>query len=98
MAVAPSNERAAARSGALTVFQRERRTLLAHRNCSKQPCTVTLSVNLTGSRKGRVMGLLRFGCGAIAALSVLPGLIVTGFADSPHDRSITLAEQGSFFV
>jgi pimeloyl-ACP methyl ester carboxylesterase len=44
------------------------------------------------------MGLLRFGCGAIAALSVLPGLIVTGFADSPRDRSITLAEQGSFFV
>jgi pimeloyl-ACP methyl ester carboxylesterase len=44
------------------------------------------------------MGLLRFGRGAIAAFSVVPGLIVTGFADSPHDRSITLAEQGSFFV
>jgi pimeloyl-ACP methyl ester carboxylesterase len=44
------------------------------------------------------MGLLRFGCGAIAAFSLLPGLIATGFADSPHDRSITLAEQGSFFV
>jgi pimeloyl-ACP methyl ester carboxylesterase len=44
------------------------------------------------------MDLLRFGCGAIAAFCVLPGLIATGFADSPHDRSITLAEQGSFFV
>jgi hypothetical protein len=44
------------------------------------------------------MGLLRFGCGAIAAFSGLPGLIATGFADSPHDRSIALAEQGSFFV
>jgi pimeloyl-ACP methyl ester carboxylesterase len=44
------------------------------------------------------MGLLRFGCSAIAAFSVLPGLIATGFADSPHDRSITLAGQGSFFV
>ncbi len=44
------------------------------------------------------MGLLRFGCGAIAAFSVLPGFIVTGFADSPRDRAIALAEQGSFFV
>jgi hypothetical protein len=44
------------------------------------------------------MGLLRFGCVAIAAFSVWSGLIVRGFADSPHDRSIALAEQGSFFV
>jgi pimeloyl-ACP methyl ester carboxylesterase len=44
------------------------------------------------------MGLLRFGCGAIAAFSVLPSLIVTSLADSPRDKSITLAEQGSFFV
>jgi pimeloyl-ACP methyl ester carboxylesterase len=44
------------------------------------------------------MYLQRFGWGAIAAFFVLPGLIVTGLADSPRDRSITLAEQGSFFV
>jgi pimeloyl-ACP methyl ester carboxylesterase len=44
------------------------------------------------------MGLPRFACVAIAAFSVLPGLIVTGFADSPQVGSITLAEQGSFFV
>jgi hypothetical protein len=29
------------------------------------------------------MDLLRFGWGAVAALFVLPGLIVTGLADSP---------------
>jgi pimeloyl-ACP methyl ester carboxylesterase len=44
------------------------------------------------------MGLPRFACVAIAAFSVLPGLVVTGFADSPQVGSITLAEQGSFFV
>jgi hypothetical protein len=46
----------------------------------------------------KAMYLQRFGWGAIAAFFVLPGLIVTGLADSPRDRSITLAEQGSFFV
>jgi pimeloyl-ACP methyl ester carboxylesterase len=46
----------------------------------------------------RIMDLLPFRWGAIAAFFVLPGLIVTGFADAPLDRSITLAEQGSFFV
>jgi pimeloyl-ACP methyl ester carboxylesterase len=44
------------------------------------------------------MGLPRFACVAIAAFSVLPGLVVTGFAASPQVGSITLAEQGSFFV
>jgi pimeloyl-ACP methyl ester carboxylesterase len=44
------------------------------------------------------MGLQRFGRGTIAAFAVLPGLIVAGFADSPSDKSIALAEQGSFFV
>jgi len=44
------------------------------------------------------MGLPRFACVAIAAFSLLPGFIMTGFADSPQDKSITLAEQGSFFV
>src|SRR5580704_9931804 len=44
------------------------------------------------------MGLPRFACVAIAAFSVLPGLIVTGFADSSQVGSITLADQGSFFV
>jgi len=40
MAVAPSTERAAARSGALTMFRRQWSTLLAHRNCSERPCAV----------------------------------------------------------
>jgi len=44
------------------------------------------------------MGLPRFACVAIAAFSLLPGFIMTGFAASPQDKSITLAEQGSFFV
>ena len=44
------------------------------------------------------MGLPRFACVAIAAFSLLPGFNMTGFADSPQDKSITLAEQGSFFV
>jgi pimeloyl-ACP methyl ester carboxylesterase len=44
------------------------------------------------------MGLQRFGRDAIATFAVLLGLIVTGFADSPYDKSIALAEQGSFFV
>jgi pimeloyl-ACP methyl ester carboxylesterase len=44
------------------------------------------------------MGLPRFACVAIAAFSVLAGLVVTGFAASPQVGSITLAEQGSFFV
>jgi len=44
------------------------------------------------------MGLQGFGRRAIAAFAILPGLIMTGCANSPHDKSITLAEQGSFFV
>ena len=43
------------------------------------------------------MGLLRIGRGAIAAFAMLLGLIVTGVAE-PSDKSIALAEQGSFFV
>jgi pimeloyl-ACP methyl ester carboxylesterase len=49
-------------------------------------------------KRGGAMGLQRFGRSAIAAFAVLPGLIVAGFADSPYDKSIALAEQGSFFV
>jgi hypothetical protein len=44
------------------------------------------------------MGLPRFACVAIAAFSLFPGFIMTGFAASPQDKSITLAERGSFFV
>src|SRR5438105_267370 len=46
---------------------------------------------------GGVMGLLRIGRGAIAAFAMLLDLIVTGVAE-PSDKSIALAEQGSFFV
>lgn len=41
---------------------------------------------------------LRFGRCAIAAIAILPGLMMTGCANSPYDKSIALAEQGSFFV
>jgi len=37
------------------------------------------------------MGLPRFACVAIAAFSLFPGFIMTGFAASPQDKSITLA-------
>jgi pimeloyl-ACP methyl ester carboxylesterase len=44
------------------------------------------------------MNLQRFGRCAIAALAILPGLMMTGCANSPYDKAIALAEQGSFFV
>jgi pimeloyl-ACP methyl ester carboxylesterase len=44
------------------------------------------------------MSLQRLGRRTIAAFIILPGLIMTGCANSPYDKSIALAEQGSFFV
>lgn len=45
------------------------------------------------------MDLQRFGRAATAAFAIfLPGFIMTGCAHSPHDKSIALAQQGSFFV
>jgi pimeloyl-ACP methyl ester carboxylesterase len=44
------------------------------------------------------MSLQRYGRGAVAAFVILAGLIMTGCVNSPHDKSIALAEQGSFFV
>jgi hypothetical protein len=45
------------------------------------------------------MDLQRFKRAATAAFAIfLPGLIMTGCAHSPHDKSIALAQPGSFFV
>ena len=44
------------------------------------------------------MSVQRCGRRAIAALTILASLNMTGCANSPHDKSIALAEQGSFFV